>query len=76
MIDFILVTSDSMTFHEENLKLNPKHYSLVRCLAAKNVASLQMNCAARVYFNTRIQSKNRLIKYGVIGVSLFKFLCA
>lgn len=70
-MDFILVSRDSMAFHEENLNLNFKHYSTLRWLKAKNLASLQMNCAARIYFNTRVQSKNRLIKYGVIGVRDF-----
>lgn len=30
MIDFILSTSDPVVFHEENLKNNPSHYSLLR----------------------------------------------
>lgn len=68
MVDFILVSHNSTEFHEENLIRNPKHYSVLRWLKAKNIMSIQMNFAARIYFNTRVQSKNRQIKYGLIRV--------
>ncbi|VDK42706.1 unnamed protein product [Anisakis simplex] len=66
MVDFIIVSSNSLGFHQENLSLNPSHYSFVRHFGAHSINNLQRNFAARVFYNTHIRYKNRLMKYGVI----------
>lgn len=55
MIDFIIASRESATFHEQNIRQNPKHYSLLRFLGHQKITELQRSYAARVYCNTRIQ---------------------
>jgi hypothetical protein len=74
MVDFILVSRDSLSFHRENLARNPAHYSTIpRTLGAEKVELLQSNFAARIYYNTRIPSHGTIIKYGVISVWLPRY---
>lgn len=69
MIDLIFVVNDSNDFHEENLKLNPNHYSAMKYFGHNVVANLQENFSAKVYFNSLIPvyEENVMIKYGVIS---------
>ncbi|KAI1724940.1 mitochondrial matrix mmp37 domain-containing protein [Ditylenchus destructor] len=68
MVDFVLVSRDSLAFHKENLVLNPDHYAFVRrWTGSRNVYVLQTK-AARIYYNTLVRSKDRIIKYGIIDV--------
>ncbi|KAL6731413.1 hypothetical protein Aduo_002283 [Ancylostoma duodenale] len=67
MVDFILSTSDPVRFHEENLKMNPSHYSLFRCVGANALAKYQTRLAARIYYNTHVRVGSRRMKYGVIA---------
>jgi len=67
MVDYILVTSDPFRFHEENLRRNKGHYSFIRYLGPEKIAKLQRNFGARLLFNTNVQYKGRLMKYGVIS---------
>ncbi|KAI3409972.1 hypothetical protein GPALN_006341 [Globodera pallida] len=66
MVDFLIVCSDSLRFHQRNLLLNPSHYSLFRLLNANRLDQMQRFSGARLYYNTRIPTRGRLIKYGVI----------
>uniref|UniRef100_A0A915PSM6 Phosphatidate cytidylyltransferase, mitochondrial n=1 Tax=Setaria digitata TaxID=48799 RepID=A0A915PSM6_9BILA len=66
MIDFIIVTRNSNRFHEQNLKLNPAHYSSLRFLGHQEIARIQRNYGARVYCNTRVFYQNQLMKYSII----------
>uniref|UniRef100_A0A0M3HNP5 Phosphatidate cytidylyltransferase, mitochondrial n=2 Tax=Ascaris TaxID=6251 RepID=A0A0M3HNP5_ASCLU len=66
MVDFIIASSNSHTFHEENLDRNPSHYSMIRRLGARSITNMQRNFAARVFYNTLIRYKGRLLKYGVV----------
>uniref|UniRef100_A0A0N5AWB6 Phosphatidate cytidylyltransferase, mitochondrial n=1 Tax=Syphacia muris TaxID=451379 RepID=A0A0N5AWB6_9BILA len=68
MVDFIVVTNNSAKFHNENLKYNSKHYSLMRLLGSSVVTQLQQKYGARVYFNTRVRHMGRMMKYGVVSV--------
>jgi hypothetical protein len=54
-------------WHQQNMKLYPKHYSFLRYFGAKRVAKIQNNYGAGVYFNTLVHHEDRLIKYGVIS---------
>ncbi|VDN57626.1 unnamed protein product [Dracunculus medinensis] len=66
MVDFIIVSNNSLKFHEENLQRNPCHYSALRYFGANTLTKLQRNFAARVFYNTHISYKGRLLKYGVV----------
>ncbi|PAV82800.1 hypothetical protein WR25_21972 [Diploscapter pachys] len=72
MVDYILATDKPHQFHQDNIRLNPSHYSLVRLLGHKTVARMQQNWAARVYYNTHVRVGKRLIKYGVISTDDLK----
>lgn len=66
MIDLILCVDDAFDWHKQNLKLNPKDYSLLRLFGPKFIAEYQ-DYAAGVYFNTLIPIDDKCtIKYGVI----------
>lgn len=54
MIDFIIATRDSRQFHQQNLTMNPTHYSSLRFLGYKKITQVQRSYAARVYCNTRV----------------------
>lgn len=54
MVDIILVVDDPVKFHRDNLRLNSRHYSSLKYLGAKSLASFQERWGARVYFNTLV----------------------
>lgn len=63
-MDLIFVVEDAETFHRSNLKHNPKHYSSMKYLGAKSLASFQDQLGARVYFNTLVPYQHGVsIKY-------------
>lgn len=71
MLDFLFVVDNSLEWHKENLKQNSHHYSFVRVLGPKLITRLQEDFGASIYYNTLIQWKGRLIKYGVINRKTF-----
>ena len=70
-IDLILAVNNSFRFHEENLKLNPHHYSCLRHFGTSTIARIQETKGARIYFNPYIKfpndPNNTLYKYGIIS---------
>ncbi|GMR52538.1 hypothetical protein PMAYCL1PPCAC_22733, partial [Pristionchus mayeri] len=67
MVDLILCTKDPQAFHNENLQLNPTHYSFLKWFGPAPITKLQQS-TAKVFYNTQIRTKSgRLIKYGVIS---------
>lgn len=70
MVDFIVVTSNTEHFHQLNLKRNPRHYSSVAWMGAARLSLYQRYWAARLFYNTRVRSCGRFIKYGVIDVEV------
>jgi translocator assembly and maintenance protein 41 len=70
MVDFIVVTRDTLKFHEENRRLNPKHYSAIRFLGANKLCQFQRYFGACLYFNTRVWSKGKMMKYGIIDTKV------
>nr|CAG4649361.1 EOG090X06VP [Scapholeberis mucronata]SVE93641.1 EOG090X06VP [Scapholeberis mucronata] len=69
VVDLIFVVEDAETFHQSNLKHNSKHYSSMKYLGPKTLASFQDQLGARVYFNTLVPYRYGLLKYGVISSS-------
>ncbi|CAD5207040.1 unnamed protein product [Bursaphelenchus okinawaensis] len=72
MVDFIIVTKDTQHFHELNLDRNRPHYSSIGFLGASKLCSYQRYFAARLFYNTRVKSCGRMIKYGVIDTEDLK----
>ncbi|KAI1715482.1 mitochondrial matrix mmp37 domain-containing protein [Ditylenchus destructor] len=68
MVDFVLVSRNSLAFHKENLVLNPDHYAFVRRWSGARSVYILQTKGARIYYNTLVRSKDRIIKYGTIDV--------
>jgi translocator assembly and maintenance protein 41 len=69
-IDLILAVNNSFKFHEENLKMNPHHYSFLRHFGASTITRMQETRGARIYFNPYIKfdnDSNTMYKYGIIS---------
>ncbi|CAM4751680.1 unnamed protein product [Rotaria magnacalcarata] len=69
-IDLIFVVNHSFKFHEENLQLNPHHYSFLRYFGVSTIAKIQETRGARIYFNPYVKlnnDSNTLYKYGIIS---------
>ena len=69
-IDLILVVNNSFKFHEENLKLNPSHYSCLRYFGPSIITRIQETRGARIYFNPYVKFHDdpiTLYKYGIIS---------
>ncbi|UJR35655.1 hypothetical protein I4U23_028405 [Adineta vaga] len=69
-VDLILTVNNSFRFHEENLKLNPLHYSFLRHFGPSTITRVQETKGARIYFNPYIKfnnDNNTLYKYGIIS---------
>ncbi|OAD74633.1 hypothetical protein PHYBLDRAFT_155096 [Phycomyces blakesleeanus NRRL 1555(-)] len=68
MMDFIFGVSHPEHWHALNMQQNPHHYSSVRLLGSRAVASLQEKVGAGVYFNPYIEVNGMMIKYGVVSI--------
>ena len=71
MIDFLFVVNDAFSWHSQNLSNYHDHYSVIKHLGVKAIASFQTNYGAGVFFNTCVEFDGRLIKYGVIDLKMF-----
>ncbi|XP_065163175.1 phosphatidate cytidylyltransferase, mitochondrial [Atheta coriaria] len=69
MIDLIYCVDHPKKWHQNNLKDHATHYSFLKHLGPKFIASYQENSGAKVYFNTLVPIEGTLIKYGVISTS-------
>lgn len=67
MIDLVYCVENSAKWHEENLALNPSHYSFLKHFGHNFVSKFQENSGAKVYFNTLVNIEDVVIKYGVIS---------
>jgi hypothetical protein len=57
-VDFILVSRDSLKFHNENLLRNHAHYScLLGLRGAEKITAIQVRRAARIYYNTLVENR-------------------
>ncbi|CAF0867265.1 unnamed protein product [Adineta ricciae] len=69
-VDLILTVNNSFKFHEENLKLNPSHYSFLRYFGVSTITRIQETKGARIYFNPYVKlntDPDTLYKYGIIS---------
>ncbi|KAI5956608.1 TAM41 [Candida jiufengensis] len=60
-LDFIFLVQDSSTFHKQNLKQNPNHYSTTSTWL---INFIQGN---GIYFNPYVFIKNKMTKYGIVS---------
>ncbi|CAL7942889.1 unnamed protein product [Xylocopa violacea] len=77
MVDLIFVVRNVNQWHEENLKLNPKHYAQpLRLFGHRAITNVQENWGAKIYYNTLVKiAEGYTIKYGVVSeVSLIEDL--
>lgn len=68
MLDLIFAVNDSFVWHEQNMQINPTHYSALQHLGPGLVTRVQQDCGARVYYNSLVKHRGRLMKYGIISV--------
>jgi mitochondrial translocator assembly and maintenance protein 41 len=69
MIDLLFTVENPFQWHEQNLQLNPSHYSSMRLLGSRFIARYQQTYGAKVYCNTLVpleNDNNLMVKYGVI----------
>ena len=53
MLDYVIVVEDAHKWHEENIELNPSHYSkLMRVFGATGVNLVSDNVGIGIHFNT------------------------
>jgi translocator assembly and maintenance protein 41 len=74
MIDMIFVVNDALSWHEENMRRNPSHYTSLLPMNYQQVAWFQQRLPAHLWFNAYIPiaggpQAGRLLKYGVISRS-------
>lgn len=72
MLDLIFIVENSETWHSENLKMNPTHYTSLFPMNAQSIAFVQDKIPAHFWFNAYVPVKGgnmsgRLMKYGVIS---------
>ena len=53
-MDFIIAVDNPLEWHRENLKLNYKHYSFLKYAGPSQIADIQDNYGAKLYFNTLV----------------------
>ena len=75
MLDYVIVVEDAHKWHEENIELNPSHYSkLMRVFGATGVNLVSDNVGIGIHFNTFVDIdapnleafKQTKYKYGVV----------
>lgn len=69
VIDLVFVVPNAFLWHEENIKLNPKHYSSLRFFGHRSITRIQEKYGAGVYYNTLIPFEDIVFKYGVVSQS-------
>ncbi|KAM4722427.1 phosphatidate cytidylyltransferase, mitochondrial [Rhinophrynus dorsalis] len=67
MLDFVFAVDDPVTWHTMNMMQNRSHYSFLKYLGPKKIASVQTNYGAGVYYNTLVPCDGRVIKYGIVS---------
>ncbi|CAG0921149.1 unnamed protein product, partial [Notodromas monacha] len=73
MVDLILVVDNPASWHSDNLRLNPDHYSFLRHLGPSRLTDIQRKFGAKLYFNPMVDYDDMSFKYGVIHMD--DFLC-
>lgn len=76
MLDLVFVVDDSLAWHQENMTLNPSHYTTLIPFSGSLIAYLQDNMGAAMWYNTTIPMNikrfpKRFMKYGVISQEKF-----
>ena len=65
--DLLIAVDEPLSWHAQNLELNPSHYSSIARAGAAAVVKIQEGFPAFVYYNTHCPLDEHLVKYGVIS---------
>eukprot|EP00002_Diphylleia_rotans_P032748 TRINITY_DN6908_c0_g1_i1.p1 TRINITY_DN6908_c0_g1~~TRINITY_DN6908_c0_g1_i1.p1 ORF type:complete len:320 (+),score=60.70 TRINITY_DN6908_c0_g1_i1:44-1003(+) len=69
MTDFIFVVDDVAQWHNNNIAMNPSHYSGISRFGAAFIHKVQQSISADVYFNPYVKIDGELIKYGIVSTT-------
>lgn len=67
MVDIIRIVPDSISFHRENVRLNPKHYSALLRILYHLSAGMFDFLTNRLLYNI-VSEEDCILKYGVVGI--------
>lgn len=70
LIDVILVVEDSVSWHEQNMLMNPEDYTPLFPLSVNSIAKVQEKFGGRLWYNVFIPIRSNPsyhMKYGVIS---------
>lgn len=75
MIDLVFAVKNAEKWHEENLKMNPTHYTFDIPLSTKKITFVQEKIGAGMWYNTYLpinisKFPDRMIKYGIISFDM------
>ena len=78
MVDLVFIVEDPYKWHQQNLIINPDHYTPPFPLFSPIIAFIEENVGAGIWYNTFIPMNvksfpDRQMKYGVISMRQFKF---
>lgn len=73
MIDLIMIVDDPLLWHQQNMQINPEHYTPCFPMNTTTITGIQEDCGAAVWYNTNMPMNirrfpSRFMKYGVISV--------
>jgi hypothetical protein len=71
MIDSIIVVKDSVNWHRENKKENPKDYHFGSKIIFGNINLERISFLTGVTYHTHIAFQDRLFKYGIVNEETF-----
>lgn len=70
LIDVILVVEDSVSWHQQNMAMNPEDYTPLFPLSVNTIAAIQQQSGGRLWYNVFIPIRSNpsyQMKYGVIS---------
>ena len=75
MIDLVFAVKNVEEWHNQNMKMNPTHYTYDIPLSIKNITYIQENIGAGMWYNTYLpinisKYPDRMIKYGIISMDM------
>ena len=62
MVDIVFVVDDPVKWHAENLKMNSTHYSGLKYLGARGIATIQESWGCGIYYNPFVVVDGQVIR--------------